>query len=189
VWAAGDVTGPPQFTHTAGVRGSLAATNALLGLRRSVDPVVPRVTYISPEVAAVGVATGEPLPPGLTALHWEHRHADRAVAEADTAGFTTLVVDRRGRLVGATVVGPRAGETLGELTLAVRHGLTTRDIAGTTHPYPTYNDAVWQPAVADVRRRLTAPVTGRAIRAAVRLRRAWLRRTADTASQPAGDAA
>ncbi|MGN6333304.1 MAG: dihydrolipoyl dehydrogenase family protein [Motilibacteraceae bacterium] len=173
IWAAGDVTGPPQFTHTAGVRGSLAATNAVLGLRRSVDPVVPRVTYTSPEVAAVGVGTGEPLPEGLSTLRWAHRHADRAVAEDDTDGFTTLVVDRRGRILGATVVGPRAGETLGELTLAVRHGLTTRDLAGTTHAYPTYNDSVWNPAVADVRARLDRPPTRAVLRAGLRLRRTW----------------
>jgi len=186
VWAAGDVTGPPQFTHTAGVRGSLAAGNAILGLRRRVDPVVPRVTYTSPEVASVGVGTTDPLPAGLAALRWEHRHADRAVAEADTAGFTTLVVDRRRRLVGATVVGPRAGETLGELTLAVRHGLTTRDLAGTTHAYPTYNDAVWNPAIADIRSRLTRPPAGPVLRAAARLRRAWLDRTAASSSRAGG---
>ena len=173
IWAAGDVTGPPQFTHTAGVRGSLAASNAVLGLRRTVDPVVPRVTYTSPEVAAVGVGTGDALPDGLRLLRWEHRHADRAVTENATEGFTTLVVDRRRRIVGATVVGPRAGETLGELTLAVRHGLTTRDVAGTTHAYPTYNDAVWNPAVADVQARLTRPALRAALEVGLRLRRVW----------------
>jgi pyruvate/2-oxoglutarate dehydrogenase complex dihydrolipoamide dehydrogenase (E3) component len=58
IWAAGDLTGHPQFTHTAGVHGSLAAGNALLGLTRQVDPVVPRVTYTSSEAASVGVPPG-----------------------------------------------------------------------------------------------------------------------------------
>ena len=186
IWAAGDVTGPPLFTHTAGVRGSLAATNAVLGLRRRVDPVVPRVTYTSPEVAAVGVGTAEPLPAGLRVLRWEHRHADRAVTEGHTDGFTALVVDRRGRILGATVVGPRAGETLGELTLAVRHGLTTRDLAGTTHPYPTYNDAAWNSALADAGARLRRPPARPVLRAAARLHRAWLARTAATPSRSGG---
>ena len=58
IWAAGDLTGHPQFTHTAGVHGSLAASNAVLGVRRRVDlTAVPRVTYTDPEVAAVGVPT------------------------------------------------------------------------------------------------------------------------------------
>ena len=176
IWAAGDVTGGPQFTHTAGVNGSLAAGNAVLGLRRSVDPVVPRVTYTAPEVAAVGVSTAELLPDRHTVLRWDHRHVDRAITDADTAGFSTLVVDGRGRLVGATVVGPRAGETLGELTLAVRKGLTVRDVAGTTHAYPTYNDGVWKPAVEQVRDRLGRPPIGPVLHAAAGLRRLWLDR-------------
>ncbi len=177
IWAAGDVTGHPQFTHTAGVHGSLAAANAVLGLRRRVDDVVPRVTYTSPEVAAVGIAPHE-AGPGLTVRRTPHAEVDRAVAEGETAGSTTLVLDRRGRVVGATVVGPRAGETLGELTLAVRRGLTTRDLAGTQHPYPTYNDGVVDTAVDDVRARLARPVARTLAGAAVRVRGWWLDRAA-----------
>jgi pyruvate/2-oxoglutarate dehydrogenase complex dihydrolipoamide dehydrogenase (E3) component len=81
---------------------------------------------------------------------------DRAVADGRTDGFTRLVLDRRGRVRGATVVGPRAGETLGELTLAVRNGLRARDLAGTVHPYPTYANGPWDAAIADVRARLGA---------------------------------
>jgi hypothetical protein len=72
--------------------------------------------------------------------------------------------------VGATVVGPRAGEVLGELTLAVRKRMTTSDLAGTTHAYPTYSGGAWDAAVADVRARLAGPVVRRVIRAVVRLR-------------------
>ena len=72
---------------------------------------------------------------------------------------------------GATVVGPRAGETLGELTLAIKHGLRTRDLAGTTHAYPTYNDGPWNAAIADVRSRLNRPGTARATRVLAALRR------------------
>lgn len=169
VWAAGDVTGHPQLTHVAGVHGALVATNAVLGLRRSVDPVVPRVTFTQPEVASVGVTTSD----GPTVAH---THVDRAIAEADTAGFSRLAVDRRGRVVGATVVGPRAGETLGELTLAVRQGLRTRDLAATTHAYPTHSDGVWNAAIADVRVRFAAPGAARVTRALGTVRRRWLDR-------------
>jgi hypothetical protein len=68
------------------------------------------------------------------------------------------------------VVGPRAGEVLGELTLAVRRGLTTADLAGTTHAYPTYSNAAWDAAVDDVRARLAGPVARRVLKAVVRLR-------------------
>lgn len=73
------------------------------------------------------------------------------------------------------MVGPRAGETLGEITLAIRHGLRTRHIAGTTHAYPTYNDGLWNGAIGDVFSRLNAPATARATRALAGLRRRWVR--------------
>lgn len=176
LWAAGDLTGHPQFTHVAGVHGSLAAGNAVLGVRRSVDTTsVPRVTYTQPEVAAVGVRTDAP-PGGLRVLRRSHEHVDRAVTEGLTGGLTKLTVDRRGRILGATVVGPRAGETLGELTLAVRHGLRTRDLAGTTHAYPTWNDGAWHAAIADLRVQLERPATHRALRSLAGARRWWLAR-------------
>ncbi len=173
IWAAGDLTGHPQFTHTAGMHGSLAASNAVLGLRRRLDPVVPRVTYTHPEVGAVGVPTAD-TSAGCTVHRTEHTHLDRAVIDGRTDGFTALVLDRRGRVVGATVVGPRAGETLGELTLAVRHGMRTSALAGTTHAYPTYNDAVWNTAVEHVRGRLAAPAARLLTGTIVRVRRAWV---------------
>jgi pyruvate/2-oxoglutarate dehydrogenase complex dihydrolipoamide dehydrogenase (E3) component len=177
IWAAGDVTGHAQFTHTAGVNGSLAASNAILGLRRRIETAtIPRVTFTSPEVAAVGVSTGDAADrPGLHVVSWEHEHLDRAVTESDVGGFTKLVVDTKGRVLGGTVVGPHAGETLGELTLAVRHGMRTRDIAGTAHAYPTYNDGLWNASIADVRARLQAPATARATRALGAARRQWVR--------------
>ena len=78
-------------------------------------------------------------------------------------------------MLGGTVVGPRAGETLGEISLAVKNGLTTSDIAGTTHAYPTYNDGLWNVAVADVRKRLGSGLIRRAVVALRRLRSARLR--------------
>ncbi len=176
VWAAGDLTGHPQFTHVAGVHGSVAASNAVLGLRRKAETVtVPRVAYTSPEVAAVGVsATAADHHPGLSVVTQRHDEVDRAVVEGDTRGFSRLVLDRRGRLVGATLVGPRAGEALTELVLAIRHGMRTRDLAGTTHPYPTYSDGVWNAAIADVRRRLARPSAQRVTTLLAGSRRRWL---------------
>ena len=178
IWAAGDLTAHPQFTHTAGVHASMAASNAILGLRRTVDTAsIPRVTFTHPEVAAVGVTTDRAqVREGRKLLEWRHEHVDRAVTEGATEGFTRLVVDGKGKILGATVVGPRAGETLGELTLAIRHGLRTRHIAATTHAYPTYNDGLWNAAIGDVFSRLNAPEKARATRALAGLRRRWVRR-------------
>jgi pyruvate/2-oxoglutarate dehydrogenase complex dihydrolipoamide dehydrogenase (E3) component len=176
VWAAGDVTGHAQFTHTAGVNGSLAASNALLGLRRRVDTTtVPRVTFTDPEIAAVGVDTATAQNDDrLHVVTCDHGHLDRAVVESEVEGFSKLVVDDKGRIVGATVVGPRAGETLGELAVAVRHGLRTRDLAGTIHAYPTYNDGAWDAAIADVRARLDSPGWERGVRILRAARQGWL---------------
>ncbi len=176
IWAAGDLTGHPQFTHTAGVHASLAASNAILGVRRKVDlTAVPRVTFTDPEVAAVGVETDR-VPSALRTIDWSHSHVDRAVAEGAPEGFARLVIDKRGHVLGATVVGPRAGETLGELTLAITRGLTTRDLAGVTHAYPTYNDGPWNAAISDVQDQLERPGTRRALGALARVRAWWVGR-------------
>jgi len=172
IWAAGDVSGLPAFTHLAGVGGSIAATNAVLGLRRRIDREgVPRVTFTHPEVGAVGVLPDEAEAHGFTVSEISHAHTDRAVTEAETTGFTRLVLDRRGRVRGATIVSPRAGESIGEASLAVSAGLRTSAIANATHPYPTYSDALWNAAIADVRSRLDSGALARAIALLARVRR------------------
>jgi pyruvate/2-oxoglutarate dehydrogenase complex dihydrolipoamide dehydrogenase (E3) component len=177
IWAAGDITGHPPFTHTAGVHASTAAGNAVLGLRRAAAPAatMPRVTFTEPEVAGVGLSAAESADrPGWRVVTRSHDEVDRAIAEGDTTGFSRLVLDRRGRIVGATVVGPRAGESLAELVLAVRLGLRTRDLAATVHAYPTYGDGPWNAGIDDVRARLAQPRTARAIGVLGGLRRRWL---------------
>ncbi len=163
IFAAGDVTGRPAFTHVAAAHAATAASNAVLGLRRAAaDRWLPRVTYTSPEVAAFGAA--DP-PSGGRLRVIEHADLDRAVVDGRTAGFTRLTLDARGRLVGATIVGPRAGECLGELVLAAQRGLRARDLAAVVHPYPTYADASWRAAVLD----LDVVLDSRPVRAATRL--------------------
>jgi pyruvate/2-oxoglutarate dehydrogenase complex dihydrolipoamide dehydrogenase (E3) component len=175
IWAAGDVTGNPQFTHVAGVHGTVAAVNAILGLRRRVAlATIPRVTFTQPELAAFGVGAGQAAPAGLTIRTVEHREVDRAVTEAATAGFTRLVLDSRGRVLGATILGPRAGESLAEVVLAARHGLRSRAIGAAMHAYPTYGDGVWKAALADVEQRLGQGMTRGAIRFLASARRGWL---------------
>lgn len=173
IFAAGDVTGHPQFTHVAGVHGSLAATNAVLGLRRSVDTAtIPRVTFTQPEVAAFGVSAEHARAhPSLTVRTVEHADVDRAIAEGHTAGHTRLVLDRKHRIVGASIAGPRAGESLAELVLAARHGLRARDLAATIHAYPTYGDGAWKAGIAEVQQQLTQPVARRITRTLAGMRR------------------
>ena len=176
ILAAGDLTGHPQFTHVAGVHGSTAGSNAALGLRRGVSEVVPRVTYTHPEVAAVGASTDtDAQPKGWRTLTHQHGDVDRAVAEGETQGFTRLVVDKRGRVKGGTIVGPRAGESLGEISLAVSQGLKLTAIAGMTHPYPTWNDGIWSATTSDLQRTLERGAVKTALKAVSRTRRLWLK--------------
>ncbi len=173
VWAAGDVTALPAFTHVAGVHGTIAATNALLGLRRKVDlSAVPRVTFTDPEVAAVGVTgPGSGKSPRTRSVRVGHADVDRAVVDGRTEGFSRLLLDRRRRIVGATLVGPRAGESLAEVTLAIRRGAGVGVLTSTMHPYPTYGDGVWNAAIGDSRERLDHPLVRGAIRLLLALRR------------------
>lgn len=174
IWAAGDLTGHPPFTHTAGVHGSLVASNAILGLRRSVDDATqPRVTFTQPEVAAFGPATP---PPGGRVVTVDANEVDRARAVKSTAGFTRLVLDHRGRIVGATLVGPRAGECLSEVVLAATHQISARALAGVTHAYPAWTDGVWKAGIADLQRWLGRPPVSAVIPLLAGLRRRWVSR-------------
>lgn len=178
IYAAGDVTEHPAFTHVAGVHGSLAASNAVLGLRRTIDlSAVPRVTYTDPEVAAVGAASwSDDGSDARTVTRW-HEDVDRAVTDARLQGFTRLVLDEKGKtVIGGTVVGPRAGETLAEVTLAVRKGLSASELASTIHPYPTYADGPWHASIEVVQGRLAAPTAQRVTSSLVRIRRGWASR-------------
>ncbi|GAB3259296.1 dihydrolipoyl dehydrogenase family protein [Arthrobacter pigmenti] len=172
IWAAGDVTGYPDFTHVAGVHASTAASNAILGVGRVVSDVVPRVTFTAPELAAVGPVTDTQL--ATSTVH--HRDLDRAITEGRTEGITRLLLGKRGRILGGTIVSPRAGESIAEVALAVRKGLNTSDITGTTHPYPTFSDGVWNAAISNTRARLASPVGKTIIKTLVRLRRSILNR-------------
>lgn len=188
IWAAGDVSGHPQFTHTAGVHGAMAAANAVLGLRRTVDAAaVPRVTFTRPEVAAVGLVGPPTGSPGdLSVRTVRHDEVDRAIADNDVLGVTRIVLDRRGRIVGATIVGPRAGESLAELVLAVRGGLRARDVAATMHAYPTYADGAWKAAIAEIQDGLARPRVRFVTGALCRARRRWMSRSSSGPAPSAG---
>lgn len=175
IWSAGDAAGLPAFSHIAGVSGSIAATNAILGLRRKFnDRAVPRVTFTSPEIAAVGMAASDAVDGKHRVFTVEHASSDRAIAEAKTEGFSQIVVDKRGRVRGGTIVGPRAGESVGELSVAVTATLSTSVLAGATHAYPTFSDSLWNAAIADVQYRVQHGVVGFGIRMLARVRRVTL---------------
>jgi pyruvate/2-oxoglutarate dehydrogenase complex dihydrolipoamide dehydrogenase (E3) component len=144
IYAGGDATMLLPFTHTASTHGATVVQNAVFGLRRTVDhDRIPWVTFTSPEVARVGLSVAQArhrFGDRARVRTVSHAHIDRAVAAADTAGFATLVGDPRGRIVGATVVGPRAGETIGEVVAWMASGAKMSTIVRSPHAYPTWNE-------------------------------------------------
>jgi pyruvate/2-oxoglutarate dehydrogenase complex dihydrolipoamide dehydrogenase (E3) component len=174
VWAAGDVAGPYRFTHVADYQARIAAPNALFPLRRKADyRVVPWCTYTDPEVARVGLTEAEARGEWgdkAGVYRYDHDSLDRALCDGEPDGLTKLVLDPKGRIVGAHVVGPRAGETIHEAVLAVRHRLKLSDLSGMIHVYPTYPESLKRAADAFVRARYSGGLARRVADLAVR----WL---------------
>ncbi|MDP8968472.1 MAG: FAD-dependent oxidoreductase [Actinomycetota bacterium] len=141
IFAAGDVTGAPPFTHLAAHHARIVVTNALLHTRRRVEQqAVPRVTYTDPEVAAVGLGEREARERHghrATVARFDYAQLDRAITDGVADGFVKLIGDRRGRLVGATIAAPGAGDAIAELTSALRREARIDEISQTIHAYPT----------------------------------------------------
>ncbi|HSU17699.1 mercuric reductase [Longimicrobium sp.] len=174
VWAAGDVAGPYRFTHVADYQARIAAPNALFPLRRKVDyRVVPWCTYTEPEVARVGLTEAEARDEWgdkAGVFRYGHDSLDRALCDGEPEGLTKLVLDPKGRIAGAHVVGPRAGETIHEAVLAVRHRLKLSDLSGMIHIYPTYPESLKRAADAFLRAKYSGGLARRVADLAVR----WL---------------
>ncbi|MEP5938441.1 MAG: FAD-dependent oxidoreductase [Erythrobacter sp.] len=147
IFAAGDVAGPYQFTHTASHQAWFASVNALFGQFKQFKAdyrVIPWVTFIDPEVARVGLNEQEAREQGIEfeVTTYGLDDLDRAITESETKGFVkVLTPPGKDKVLGATIVGANAGELLSEYTLAMKHGLGLNKILGTIHPYPTMSEA------------------------------------------------
>jgi pyruvate/2-oxoglutarate dehydrogenase complex dihydrolipoamide dehydrogenase (E3) component/uncharacterized membrane protein YdjX (TVP38/TMEM64 family) len=147
IFAAGDVAGPYQFTHVASHQAWYASVNALFGQFRRFKAdyrVIPRTTFIDPEIASVGLNESEAQAQGVAheVTTYPMHELDRAIAESSTHGFVkVLTVPGKDRILGVTIVGDHAGELLAEYVLAMKHGLGLNKILGTIHTYPTMAEA------------------------------------------------
>ena len=147
IFAAGDVAGPYQFTHTAAHQAWYAAVNALFGSIKKfkVDySVIPWATFISPEVARVGLNEQEAREKNIAyeVTRYKLDDLDRAIADSEAHGFVkVLTVPGKDRILGVTIVGSHAGDLLAEYVLAMKHGLGLNKILGTIHTYPTLAEA------------------------------------------------
>ena len=143
VFAIGDVAGGYQFTHMAGYHAGIVIRNALFNLPAKVDDkAVPWVTYTDPELAHVGLSEAAAKDRGLavTTARFDFAENDRARAERATEGFIKAVIGKKGKILGATIVGRHAGELILPWVLAVQKGLKAADMAGIIAPYPTLGE-------------------------------------------------
>jgi pyruvate/2-oxoglutarate dehydrogenase complex dihydrolipoamide dehydrogenase (E3) component len=142
IYAAGDVAGPYQFTHTAAHQAWYAAVNALFGDFKSfkVDyRVIPWATFIDPEVARVGLNEQEAQAQGIAyeVTKYGIDDLDRAIADSEAHGFVKILTAKGSdRILGATIIGQNAGEILAEVTFAMKHNMGLRTILQTIHPIP-----------------------------------------------------
>lgn len=171
IFAAGDIVGGEQFSHLAGWQGFQAARTALLPGSSSGSPaVMPRITFTDPEVAQVGLTRAQALAAdsGAVVTTWPIARVDRAVSESDSRGFIRIIATASGRILGATIVGQRAGEAVMEIVLAMQHKLTVSKLAGIIHPYPTYNSGIQLIATEMAVHSALNGVSGKALRTASR---------------------
>lgn len=158
IFAAGDIGSHFHFTHAAEALGRIALQNALFfGRKRASDLVIPWCTYTSPEIAHVGLNLEGVSKSGIEAETFNLPFADndRGVVDNDTQGFARAHVRKKdGRLLGATLVSRHAGESIGELVMAIQHKMKIGDLSAIIHPYPTEAEIIKRLGDASQRGRL-----------------------------------
>lgn len=146
IYAAGDVVGPYRFTHTASYQSRIAAHNMFHPKRRfrAQYHAVPRCVFTNPEIACVGATeqelklTGKPYQSAAIPITL----IGRANTSGVDAGFVKILADKKGVVLGASIVSPRAGEMVQELTFAIQHRKKAHEISDTIHAFPTWSEAV-----------------------------------------------
>jgi pyruvate/2-oxoglutarate dehydrogenase complex dihydrolipoamide dehydrogenase (E3) component len=172
VYAIGDVAGGPQFTHMAAHHAGVVIKNALFRLPAKVDErAVPWVTFTDPELAHVGLTEALARDRGVAvdARRWEFQDNDRAHTERETAGFAKALVDRRGRIHGATIVGEQAGELIQPWVLAIASGIKIGAMAQFIAPYPTLGEVSKRAAGSYYTPKLFSARTRKLVRLLLRL--------------------
>ncbi len=146
IYGAGDVIGEPMFVYTAAYEGALTAENAVTGSSKAKDyTALPWVIFTDPQVAGVGLDEREAKEKGIDAeaSTLPLSHVPRSLAGCDTRGFIKLIRDKKtDLLVGARIVAPEGSELLMEVSLAIKHGITVKEIVSAFHPYLTLSEGI-----------------------------------------------
>ena len=162
IYAAGDICGPYQFTHTADFQARLVIQNALFfGHQKMSALTIPWCTYTDPEVARVGLSEAAAQRQGIdyNVFARELKDVDRAIVDGDEEGFAKILVKKDSdKIMGASIVARQAGEMISEVTTAMVAGLGLGGLANVIHPYPTQAEAIRQTGDLYNRTRLTPRV-------------------------------
>lgn len=170
-WGVGDVTGALQFTHVAEHMAKVALRNSVLPAKARIRyDSVPWVTFTDPEIAHVGMPEAEAAEAGGTTYRYEMDDLDRAIVDGSAVGFVKISADRKGRVIGATIVARGAGDLLMPLVLAKQHGLSLGKVNGAIYPYPTMVEGVKRASGEYMRSRLDT-ASGRALKRIIQ----WLK--------------
>jgi mercuric reductase len=141
IYAAGDVTGAPQFVYVAAAQGTLVADNAIAGRGRKMDyKALPRVTFTTPNIAAVGLTDAQAQEQGYDCecRTLELNDVPRAIVNLDTRGAIKIVAERgSGKVLGVHAIAANAGDVILAGVYAIKFGLTIQDLADTWAPYLT----------------------------------------------------
>jgi mercuric reductase len=146
IYAAGDVTITPAFVYTAATEGSTAVHNAFSSTKTSIDySSLPWVVFTDPQIAGAGIDENEAekkeIPFEVSKL--DLIHVPRALAAQDTRGFIKLIRNTEtDKLIGARVVAPEGGELIQQLSMAIKFGITVKDLAESFYPYLTLGESV-----------------------------------------------
>ena len=144
IYAMGDVIGGRQFTHVAGYHAGIIVRNILFKVpAKNQDDLAPWTTYTDPELAQVGLTEAsarEKHGDKIRVARWSAGENDRAQTERRTEGFIKVITDRKGRILGATIVAPHAGELINPWALALSSRLKISAFTAYIAPYPTYGE-------------------------------------------------
>ncbi len=167
IFALGDATGGSMLTHVSGYHAGIVIRNALFRWPAKTDErAIPHVVYSDPELAQVGLGeeAARKAHPAIRILRWSFAENNRAQTERATRGFVKAIVTKRGRILGATIVGAHAGELILPWTLALARGLKIGALASLVAPYPSLSEVTKSAAGSFFTQRLFGDRTKRLVR-------------------------
>lgn len=146
IYAIGDVVGPYQLSHMANTQGITATQNAILPINKKMDyEHVTWCTYTDPELGRSGLSeeeAREKYGDSIRIYEHDYAHLDRANTKKDSIGKVKIILDKKGFILGASVLGDRAGEIISQIQTIKTLHINLGKLSGVIHPYPTYSEVL-----------------------------------------------